>query len=231
MSNQHRMEVLEQMKSNIAADYDALVHSTNEIFLHHKNELSKIHQKKLADLEEWFQNEQKSAENIANGEHYQNDSDLEDKMQQISTRIGDFLAYKQKVLNEKFPEAAKFFIEHGYNSPILFSYQKDPPQFTPSVEIDTSDEPLFTQDEIERDLAIFQDTTIASIQKSMPYQRLLKGLQNGDQAVLTVKGMPPLPGTIGKVFDDMFEFKMMNNKPLSITYQAIARGQATIEPR
>ena len=47
---------------------------------------------------------------------------------------------------------------------------------------------------------------------------------------MTVKNMPPLPGTIGKLFDEYFEFKMLNNKILSITYQAIARGQASIEP-
>ena len=226
MTTQKRIEYLEHMKSSIAAEFDDLVHWKNEILVHHLNELELIHEKKLSDVEQWYQNELKSAETVAEGERYQNDSDFSEKQATISTRIGDFIAFKQKVLNEKFPEAAKYFREKGYNSPIAFSYREDPPQFTPQVAIDTSDEPLFTPEEIKKDIDIFQETSPKYLQRN----RILNGLQNGDHAIMTVKNMPPLRGTIGKLFDEYFEFKMLNNKILSITYQAIARGQASIEP-
>ena len=100
--------------------------------------------------------------------------------------------------------------EHVYNSHIAFSYREDPPQFTSQVAIDTSDEPLFTPEEIKKDIDVFQETSPKYLQRN----RILNGLQNGDHTIMTVKNMPPLPGTIGKLFDEYFEFKMLNNKIL-----------------
>lgn len=224
-SNQQRIEILEQMKSQIAIEYNALTRSTNEIYNHHLNELSKIRKAKLDEVDQWAENERKSAEQIAEGEIYQNDSDLKNKRITVKTRISDYIAFKQKALNEKFPEAAQYFISQGYKSPIYSSYQPDPIQFKPSVEVDTTDEPLFTPNEIDDDISIFRE--------SNNYQNVhsvLQNLQTNDSAILTVKGMPPLRGTIGQIFEDTFEFILENSKVMKITFQSITYGQSTIEP-
>lgn len=224
MTNQQRIETLEKMRNKIAAEYNALKNSSNKIYDHHLDELKNIKEAKEDEVNKWEENELIVAERIAEGEKYQNESDLENKKVEIKTRIGDYIAFKQKILNEKFPEAAEYFRQQGYKSLIHFSYQSDPPQFRPPVEVDTNDEPLFSQKEIEEDLNILRATNYQSV------HRVLRSLQTNDSAVLTVKGMPPIHGTIGQIFDDMFEFKYGNSKVMTITFQSITYGQSTIEP-
>lgn len=223
--NQQRIEMLEKKKSQIASEYNALLSSENEIYNHQLSELKKIKTAKLNEVDERAQNKQQCAENIAEGERYQNKKDLKYKKKEVKTRIEDFIAYKQKILNEKFPEAAEYFKKQGYESQIHFSYQEDPPQFKPPVEVDTTDEPLFSQNEIESDVNILRE--------SNNYQNVhsvLQNLQTNDNAVLTVKGMPPLHGAIGQIFEDSFEFVLNSSKVLKITFQSITYGQSTISP-
>lgn len=230
MSNQsipQRVELLEQMRKQIAEEYNDLTKSNNDIYTQQLKALKEIRNKKLEEVDEWAANEKQSALTISEGEFYQNDQDFEEKEKNLKRKIGDFLAFKQHQLNSKFPNAHKYFLEHGYKSPISFSYIPDPPQFQPPLSVDTLEEHLCSSEEIENDIVTLKKAS--NYQDQYVPQTILANLRTKDKCILKIKNMPPMVGVLGEIFDDKFEF-VVNESIYIITFQSISLGNANLEP-
>jgi hypothetical protein len=217
-----RIEQLQKLRSELSADFSALNDETNELYLFHLDQLGQIHSKKHADLDVWAANERDSATRYHDGQYYAIENDYEDRVRQVDSRINDFLAFKIRLLCEKFPDAAKYFEDRGYVWPVTES--SPPPHQRPNLDIRPTDEPLLSALEIDEDVAVAARLT------TQPMNRFaaIGGLGQGSRAVLQFPRMLDIHGTIGAIGDDAFQFDADGGKVLSISFRAIELRHAAV---
>lgn len=220
------LDKLLETRNSIEEDYTALNNLSNPIYQEHLRQLEKIYENKMAAVEQWRENEHSSAEKYYRSQIHGINNDYEEKMSQVVGRLNDFLAFKFQLLQEKFPEAAAYFESQGYKWPVPERVQKPALHMTPDVEIEISDQPLMTQNQVEEDT-----TAVSSIMEGRVNPEMhLKGLQVGDPALLTLPRLPPLRGTIGAISEDHFEFNRESGKVLTISFSSLELNRATIVP-
>lgn len=223
---EQRIAKLIKLHMAIAQDFQDLNNNTSEIYQTHLAQLETIRQRKLQQLEEWGENERKSAEKYHEGQYYAIENDYSERVRQINTRVNDFLAFKIELLKEKFPEAAEYFESKGYKWPAKELVQEPPLHLAPDVEVTATDQPLLTKEEAAEDIQMIHK--IAS--GTFDGRAHLKGMGSGARAILQLPNMPPVAGSIGKIATDHFEFKRSGGRTLNISFRALELQHASVLP-
>ena len=222
--NERRVEKLIALHMEIAKDFQDLNTDSSEIYRTHLQQLEEIRRRKLQKLEEWGENERKSAEKYHEGQYYAIDNDYDERIRQINTRVNDFLAFKIQLLKEKFPEAAQYFESKGYKWPAKELVQDPPLHLTPDVDVTATDQPLLTKEEAAEDVMKIQKISSGAFDGKAH----LNGAVTGSRAILLLPNMPPVPGAIGKIAADHFEFKRDGGRTLNISFRALELKHASI---
>lgn len=205
-------------------DYTALMDSSNEIYQAHLAQLEQIRQKKLDAVDKWAENELKAADKYYQGQVYAIENDYAEKSTRAIDRLNDFLAFKLQLLREKFPDAAEYFQSQGYQWPIQENIQAPTVHMTPDVEIEISEQPLLSNNEVQEDMTVISSIVDGRINQSA----LLNGLQVGSEAMLCLPQLPPFRGTITSISDDHFEFTRTSGKTLTVLFSALELKHAIV---
>jgi hypothetical protein len=221
-----RVEHLKQLKSDLADDFTTLNQSRNLICTAHLEQLEQIRARKNQDLDQWSTNERVSATRYRDSQYYLLDNDHDERLRQVDTRLADFLAFKVKLLRDRFPGAARHCERQGYAWPATDSRPPPPPHYPANLEIRTTDEPLLSPTEAGEDVRLIGRLTMHPADG----RSLLGPLGRGSRARLEMPGMPPVPGSIGTVAQEYVEFVMATGKTLNISFRAIELKYAAITP-
>jgi hypothetical protein len=219
-----RIQHLKKLKSDLAEDYAALNQSRNEIVIAHLVRLEAIRDAKRQQLQEWADNERTAALRERDGQYSEVDSNYEERMREVNTRVSDFLAFKIKLLREKFPGPAQYFEGQGYVWPAVDSQPPPPPHYPNDLEIKLSDEPLFSPSEIAEDIQL-----ITRMSAHPADGRVLLGrLGPGARVNLQMPGVPAIPGVLGPMTEEYVEFTTESGKTLKISFRALELKYAAI---
>jgi hypothetical protein len=219
-----RIEHLKKLKCDLAEDFAALNQSKNSVYSEHLSQLETIRDSRRKELEDWAANERASAMRYRDGQYYQVESNYEERIRQVDTRVSDFLAFKIKLLREKFPGPSKYFESHGYVWPVVDSQPSPPPHRPRGLEIKVSDEPLLSPTEIAEDVRLISRI----LTHPANGHALLDGIHTGDEVSLQIPGVPAIAGVLGAFTNQYVEFKMQNGKTLNISFRALELKYAAI---
>jgi hypothetical protein len=222
-----RTTELINLKSELADEFHSIAQNSNEIYNHHLELLAQIREKKLASLEQWRNNETSSAERQHDSQYSSIDSDVEEGIRAMDARLMDFLAFKLKLLRERFPDAATYFDSQNYQSPVQSRRPAGAPGASfPDIDIRESEEPLIPAKDRQEDLAL-----MSKIERDPNQAALVHGLGTGEAAVLRMGQMPPIPGRIGGFEDDHVEFVTESDRVFNVKWIALQLGHSVIEPQ
>jgi hypothetical protein len=223
-SSDPRIEHLKKLKSDLAEDYAALNQSRNEICRAHLTRLEAIRDAKRKQLEDWADNERDAAVRDRDGQYSEVESNYEERMHEVNTRVSDFLAFKIKLLREKFPGPAQYFEAQGYVWPAVDSQPPPPPHYPNDLEIKLNDEPLLSPAEIAEDVKLLERMSAHPADGKV----LLRGLGLGSHVNLQMPGVRAISGVLGPMTDEYVEFTMENGQILNISFRALELKYAVI---
>lgn len=208
-----------RLRQELADDFES-----QSLYEAHVKKLEYVRDEKHRKMDEWLENEQKSAQRYHHGQYYVIDNDHEERIDRFQDRVNNFLAFKIGLLRQKFPEAAAYFESRGYVWPVEERRAVRPRHLTPNVDIALSNEPLIPRDEVMNDVR--KVTRVASGMYDV--WALLNGANTGDLAVLELPNLPPVEGMIGKVTKDYAEFKQHGARTMNISFRALELQHAKL---
>lgn len=222
-SSQERIEKLKEELNSLENDYMSLLHHSNPTYVTYLKQIEVIFNQKQVDIEEWAKNENVAANKYYKAQIYSIENDFEDKSEKIVNRIEDYICFKNDELDREFSEAAGYFAQQGYTHNRTLKNKTIPPHLFPNIDIQQSEKPVFTEEEVQQDKLKLQnaaDTRGPSV----------LNLSTSDKAVLLIPGLEPLSGIIGKMSEETFEFIREGFPTMNLTYTGIQFEQYKIIP-
>ena len=213
-----KIQQLQEELQNICKDLQNVRNHNNEILTEYMQQLEQIKDQKLNQLNEWKENEIKSAYKFKEGQTYAIDCDYKQRLEDIKTKVEGLTVFKAKILKEEFPEPLKYFTDKGYDFSFLGLSNNPEKQENGFIDVEETKEQLLTQEEINEDIE-----QVRKIDDWRP-----EGVVIGAKISIQMSQMPPLVGTVCSLSEKTFEIKLDSGKIIVISNLAVNSGISVI---
>ena len=205
---------LKEEWENLSKDFERMKEHSDQVLQDYTEQLYKIRDQKMKQVEEWKENEIKCANTFKQGQIYAIDCDYEQRKIDIQKKVKDLTIFKAKILKQEFPEAFKYFTEQGYDFSFLNISNEPEKQENDFVDVEESKEKLLTDEQVQEDLE--------AIKQSDDWRP--EGITMNARITIEMPNMPPLVGTVCSMSEKTFELKLDNGKIIQVSNLAINSG-------